>query len=89
VSWDYRISTEALRHLRDLGPSARTEIFGWLDTRIRGTADPAAFGKPLRGKLKGYWRYRVRAWRLLCRLEHDILIVIVVAVGHRSNVYED
>lgn len=89
MSWDYRISAEALRDLRDLGPSASREIIGWLDTRVRGTADPSTFGKPLRGKLKGYWRYRIRDWRILCRLEDGVLMVIVVAVGHRSNVYDD
>jgi mRNA-degrading endonuclease RelE of RelBE toxin-antitoxin system len=31
----------------------------------------------------------VRDWRLLCHLEKSILIVVVVAVGHRSVIYED
>lgn len=88
MSWDYRIGTEALRDLRDLGPSASQEIIGWLDERIRGATDPRAFGKALRGDRKGYWRYRVRDWRILCRLEDKVLVVIVVAVGHRSSVYE-
>ena len=88
MSWDYRITPEAARHLRDLGPSAAREIREFLDTRIKGAADPASFGKPLRGELKGLWRYRVRDWRVLCRLENHVLIVVVVAVGHRSEIYE-
>lgn len=89
MSWDYQLEDAAKRELRDLGPSAATEIIAFLDTRIKGGANPEQFGKPLRGELKGFWRYRVRNYRLLCRLERKILIVVVVAVGHRSSVYED
>ena len=85
VSWDYRIEPSALR---DLGPNAITEVRRYLDERIRGASDPAAFGKPLRGDKHGYLRYRVRDWRLLCKLENSLLIVVVVAEGHRSSVYE-
>jgi len=43
----------------------------------------------LRGEPKGFWRYRVRDYRVLCRLEKQVLIVVVVAVGHRSDIYDD
>ena len=89
MSWDYRVEETAARHLRALGPSAAAEIFRFLDGRIRGCSDPTQFGKPLRGSKKGFWRYRVRDWRILCRLEKGLLIVIVVAIGHRSTVYEE
>jgi len=89
VSWAYEVTPEAAGQLRDLGPSAAAEIKKYLETRIKGATNPEQFGKPLRGELKGFWRYRVRDYRILCRLEKKILIVIVVAVGHRSAVYED
>jgi mRNA interferase RelE/StbE len=89
VSWAYRVEESALRELRDLGPSAAAEIFTYLDTRISGSADPCQFGKPLRGPLKGFWRYRVRDYRILCRFEAGILMVVVISVGHRSGVYDD
>jgi len=88
VSWAYDISPEAAGHLRDLGPSAAAEIKAYLETRIKGSVNPEQFGKPLRGSKHGLWRYRVRDYRILCRLEKKVLLVIVVAVGHRSSVYE-
>jgi mRNA interferase RelE/StbE len=88
VSWDYKLEASALRELRDFGPSVASEIFDYLDTRIRGTPDPRLFGKPLRGPLKGMWRYRVRDYRILCRLEDRIFTVVVVSIGHRSKVYD-
>jgi mRNA interferase RelE/StbE len=89
LSWDYKIHEDANRELDNLGPAARAEITAWLEKRIRGAANPEQFGKPLRGSKHGLWRYRVRDYRLVCRLEKKILIVVVVAVGHRSTVYED
>jgi mRNA interferase RelE/StbE len=89
VPWDFEISPPAIRHLADIGPSAAEDILSFLEKRVRGSADPTSFGKPLRGDLKGYWRYRVRDYRLLCRLENHRIVVVVVAVGHRSTVYEN
>ncbi len=88
MSWDYEIEEEALRQLRKLGPSAAAEIFAYLDKRVKGAADPSAFGKALKGELHGFWRYRVRDYRLLCRLENGRLVVVVVTVGHRKDVYD-
>ena len=87
MSWAYRLEESAQADLRSLGPSVAARIKHYLETRIKGSANPEQFGKPLRGELKGFWRYRVRDYHLLCRLEKKILIVVVVAVGHRTTVY--
>jgi mRNA interferase RelE/StbE len=89
VSWAYRVEESALRELKNLGPSVAAEIFAYLDTRISGSTDPRQFGKPLRGPLKGFWRYRVGDFRILCRLEQGILTIVVISVGHRSKIYGD
>lgn len=88
MSWDYRIEDSAKQDLRDCGPSVAREVRDFLEKRIKGSDDPAQFGKPLRGALKGFWRYRVKDHRILCRLENRVLIVVVIAVGHRSTVYD-
>lgn len=87
MPWAYRISSGAERDLRAIGPSAAKEIFNFLDKRIQGTDDPRTFGRALRQSKHGLWRYRVRDYRIICRLEDSILTVVVVAVGHRSTVY--
>lgn len=89
MSWEYRFEESAKADLRRLGPSVAAEIVRFIETRLKGAANPEQFGKPLRGELMGFWRYRVRDYRLLCRLEKKVLVVVVVAVGHRSTVYGD
>jgi len=46
------------------------------------------FGKALSVNLRGFWRYRIGDYRVVCDLRENELIVLVVKVGHRSKVYD-
>jgi mRNA interferase RelE/StbE len=88
MPWAYRFDERALRELKKLDRQGQIEIIAYLDERIAGTGDPTRFGKPLRKDLKGLWRYRVGAYRIICDLRRGDLVVLVIRVGHRSRVYE-
>lgn len=49
--------------------------------------NPRSRGKRLVGNLTGFWRYRVADYRLICQIKDDQLIIIVVEIGHRKNIY--
>jgi mRNA interferase RelE/StbE len=51
------------------------------------TVDPRAFGKPLAGSLKGHYRLRVGDYRVIYRVNDDV--VTVVAIGHMRDIYND
>lgn len=65
------------------------QIIAYVDTPIKGAANAEQFGQLLRGSKHGLWRCPGRGYRLLCRLVQKVLIVVVVAVGHRSKLYDD
>lgn len=88
MSWDYRISERAIKQLRKLGPQASRRVVAFLDERIQGSKDPRPLGKALRGDLGEFWRYRVADYRILCQINDEELVVLVVKVGHRSDVYD-
>lgn len=50
--------------------------------------NPRSQGKALVGNLLGFWRYRVGDYRLLCKIIDEELLIIVVEVGHRKDVYD-
>lgn len=77
-----------MHELKKLDRQAQREIVGYLEKRIATKQDPRRFGKPLRAQLVGLWRYRVRDYRILCQIKDDVLVVLVVSVGHRKNVYD-
>ncbi|HEY1803906.1 MAG TPA: type II toxin-antitoxin system RelE/ParE family toxin [Terracidiphilus sp.] len=87
--WTVEFDERARREIRKLDPKTQLDILRYLRERIAGSSDPRQFGKPLRMKLAGLWRYRVGQYRLICRFEEDRLIVLVIKVGHRREVYED
>ena len=88
MRWAYSFDERALRELQKLDRQAQRDILAYLDKRVAGTEDPRRFGKPLRATLTGLWRYRVRDYRLICQIQDQQLLVLVVSVGHRKDVYD-
>lgn len=87
MNWVYRFDDRALKELRKRGKNAQRDIIAYLDDRIAGEGDPRRFGKGLKADLAGLWRYRVGDYRVLCQIRDGELLVLVVAVGHRRDVY--
>jgi mRNA interferase RelE/StbE len=85
--WRVEFHRAAVRDLRKLGPDAESRILRYLRARIEGKADPRRFGHALTGDLKGLWRYRVDDYRIVAALEDARFVVLVVAIGHRREVY--
>lgn len=88
MSWVYRFDERAVKELRKLGKQAQRDIIFYLDERIAVDEDPRRFGKGLRSDLAGLWRYRVGDYRIVCQILDGELIVLVVTVGHRRDVYD-
>jgi mRNA interferase RelE/StbE len=83
VEWDER----AIKEANKLALESRRRIQGFLRDRIATDDNPRRLGKPLVAGKAGLWRYRVGDYRIICRIEDDRVVVLVVAVGHRSKVY--
>lgn len=88
MTWTVEFDDAAAKEVRKLDRQIQSEILRYLRERIATDEDPRRFGKPLSGELARLWRYRVRDYRMICNIEDDKLIVLVVRVSHRNNVYE-
>lgn len=86
--WRVEFDPDAARELRKLGYPARREIQKYLRERIATTEDPRRFGHALLGDLKGLWRYRVGDYRIVADIRDKEILVMVVTVGHRRDVYD-
>src|SRR6266496_4115857 len=49
--------------------------------------NPGSHGHALTGRFSNLWRYRVGAYRIVCRIEDERLVVLVVGIGHRRDIY--
>ncbi|MFA5920245.1 MAG: type II toxin-antitoxin system RelE/ParE family toxin [Methylococcaceae bacterium] len=65
----------------------KKELLHFFQSRLASLDDPRQLGKALQGQYAGYWRYRVGDYRLICHLENEELIILVVEIGHRKDVY--
>ncbi len=88
MTWTVEFDDAAAKELRKLDKQTQSEILRYLRERIATDEDPRRFGKPLSRELTGLWRYRVRNYRMICTIEDDKLIVLVLRVGHRKDIYE-
>ncbi|MCL2395772.1 MAG: type II toxin-antitoxin system RelE/ParE family toxin [Acidimicrobiaceae bacterium] len=81
----YRIEVRpaAVRSLRKLDPGVRPRIEGAIALLAQDPRPPAS--RPLRGR-PGY-RVRVGDYRIIYTIQDDVLLVVVVALGHRRDIY--
>lgn len=87
MAWKIEYDPRSIRDLNRLSREIRQEIADYLDARVAAADEPRRFGKPLRYGLAGLWRYRVRDYRIVCEVRDQTMVVLVVGVGHRRDVY--
>jgi mRNA interferase RelE/StbE len=87
LAWKIEFEQDAIRQLNRLDKSVRHRIVEYLEARVAASDDPRKFGKLLRGDKSGFWSYRVGDYRVICLLEHQGSVIVVVSVGHRRDVY--
>ena len=73
--------------LPTLSTSAKSLVRKAIEERLM--VDPVGFGKPLRYSLKGHRRLRVSDYRIVYRIESETNTVLVIAIKHRKDVYEE
>lgn len=89
MAWEIKYSDTALKELKKLDKGVAKEVLDYMDTKIAVLEDPTTAGKGLTGTLATFWRYRVRDMRVICYVDKGEVTVLVLRVGHRSEVYGD
>ena len=80
-------SNKAVKTLKNMDKFAATMIYGWIDKNLVGCLNPRLHGKALVYDKKGYWRYRVGAYRIIADIQDNLLVIEIINVGHRRNIY--
>jgi mRNA interferase RelE/StbE len=86
VAWRIRFTKEADESLRKLDRQVSARILDELE-EVSKLDDPRSRGKALVGNMAGLWRYRVGDYRIVCDIEDGVLLILVVDVAHRREVY--
>lgn len=89
MTYHVEMSKQALKELKKLDRHTAALIVGWIRKNLEGCTNPRAHGKGLTANGSGLWRYRVGDYRLIAKIEDGKLIIFMLNVGHRSEVYND
>ncbi len=87
MAWKVEFHPHALKELTRLDRLAQKKILRFLRERIRTEEDPRRLGGPLHGTKKDLWKYRIGDYRLICNIQDDKILILVLRVGHRSQIY--
>jgi len=87
LAWRVEFQRSAAKQLRALDKPIQRRILSFFRDRVARSDDPRKLGKALTGDKGGLWRYRIGDYRAICKLEDEQLIVLVLEIGHRREIY--
>jgi mRNA interferase RelE/StbE len=87
MKYSVRFSEYALKSLKKLNKTVSASIFAWIKKNLNGTENPRSHGKALKGGLAGLWRYRIGDYRIIADISDTEVVIVVLEVGHRKNIY--
>lgn len=85
--WRVEYSDSAKSQMRKLDNSVRVAIERFVN-RLPDYPRSRSVGKALKGEFSGLWRYKVDDYRLVCSIHDNVLVIEVVKIGYRREIYK-
>jgi mRNA interferase RelE/StbE len=88
LAWQIEFDESAKKELAKLDRQVARRLVEFLKNRVLNQRDPRSVGQALRGSTLGeFWKYRVGDFRIIASIQDDRMIVLVLRVGNRSDIY--
>lgn len=87
MRYEVEYTKTALKQLKKMDKKIASFIIAYIEDKLVDCDDPRKYGKALQGNLNDKWRYRVGEYRILAMIEDDIVVITVVEIGHRKDIY--
>ena len=88
MGWTIKLEESALKELKKIGKTDARRIINFLSKRVAPLKDPRSIGQALKGPHLGkFWKYRVGDYRIICDIQDNILLVLVVRIANRREAY--
>lgn len=84
--WQIKFTEKANKSFSKLDKAIQRRVLDKLK-EISKRENPKDVGKALVGNLSGLWRYRVGDYRVVCSIEQTEIVILVVDIDHRRQVY--
>ena len=88
MAWAIEYGKDAEKEIAKLDGQIAQRIIKFMGNRVAKLDNPRSIGEALTGSTLGdYWKYRVGDYRIIAEIQDEKLIVQVVRVGNRREVY--
>ena len=88
MAWRIEFDDKAKKDLAALDQAVAKRITTFLRERVSRLDDPRSIGEALKGsRLGAFWKYRVGDWRIICDIQDRRIVVRVLRIGNRREVY--
>jgi mRNA interferase RelE/StbE len=85
MTWTVAFTPAAARQIAALPDDIRARIRKAIDEKL--LVEPKVHLLPLSGPLRGYGKFRVGPCRLICHRDDSVLLILVIKLDHRRDVY--
>ncbi|MBX9719662.1 MAG: type II toxin-antitoxin system RelE/ParE family toxin [Microbacteriaceae bacterium] len=85
MSYAIRFTPRAAKQVEKLDAVAARRIRSFLEQKLARLENPRSLGKKLVNE--EFWRYRVGDYRILTNIDDDQILILIVEVAHRREVY--
>ena len=87
MTYKVEYTEQAIKELRKIDKHTQFFILAWIEKNLVDCENPRQHGKGLTANRSGEWRYRVGDYRIIAEIEDEKVIILVLTVGHRREVY--
>ncbi|QDH21623.1 type II toxin-antitoxin system RelE family toxin [Saccharibacillus brassicae] len=87
MMYTVRFSDAALKKLKKIDRYQAALLIGWIEKNLVNCSDPRSLGKALVANHRGKWRYRIGDYRILALIEDEEIIITIIDIGHRRDIY--
>lgn len=89
MAWVIKFDENAMKELSKLDKQIARRITRFMLERVAVLDDPRSIGEALKGSKFGeFWKYRVGDYRIISKLEDNVMSILVVRIGNRREVYK-
>lgn len=88
MKYKVEYTKQAVKQLKKLDKPTASLIIGWIEKNLVECENPRQYGKGLVANHRGEWRYRIGNYRLIADIQDEKIIILILNVGHRREIYE-
>ncbi|MBN1649332.1 MAG: type II toxin-antitoxin system RelE/ParE family toxin [Spirochaetales bacterium] len=85
MAWTIEFAKSAAKQLKKTDKQTAVRILKFMNEKVK--KDPRSVGEALHANLADFWKYRIGDYRLICEIQDGKLVVLVLKLGHRREVY--